>query len=182
MNAQDEYAEAYRLTFEHYSLQAGARQNRANVALLVNGGLLALAGSFRESSVVMSPVGGLGLVSNLMFFLVLRRLRAPMDLLEAELRALEHYLPHVAHRLLAERLGWGPGPLRNSDLFRALQLPKPPKGYPRVLRGKLRNPWLPPWQLPLVGRLRGVRGLDQGFFFLLALLWPLFAVIAALLE
>jgi hypothetical protein len=182
MAPSNEYVNAYRITLEVYSLQTGLRQNRVNVALLVNGGLLALAGSFRESCVMMYAIGIVGLLSNVLFLAVLSRLRIYLDLVEAQLRALEQRLPHVRRGLLEERLRVGNEALDSRDIWEALELTEPAGEARVLLRKPLPKPWLVRWELPLIGRIDSVRGLEQSFFLLLAALWPILAVVATVVA
>jgi hypothetical protein len=174
----DDLLEAYRITAEGLSAETTAWHSYVNVALVVNGGLLVLTGAFEDAPAIVWATAVGGLVANLLFYLVLRRIRSYLDLHEAELRGLEQGVAHLGLRTLEELLK-DKREVTDDDLRRVLGL-RP--SNVKILRGPLRLPWVPDWHLPVVGSAGGARGLLQTFFFVLALAWVILAAIITVVD
>jgi len=159
-------------------METTAWHNSVNVTLLVNGGLLVLIGAFQDAPAIIWSIAVIGLAANLLFFLVLRRTRSYLDLHEAELRGLEEELPHLGVRTLEELLK-SEGEVTDDDLRRKLGL-RPSNA--KILRAPLQLPWVPGWDLPIIGNVGGARGLLQTFFFVLAPAWILLAAIITVVH
>jgi hypothetical protein len=172
------FAQAYRITLDNLIFQTTLWENRLSMALVANGALVALVGAFREAVAVVWAVAILGVATNGLFFLALRRVRSYIDLQEAELRALEPHLPHVAARTLEEKLR-REGVIADRDILDAVDLPEDGRA---LLIGPLVLPWLPSWRLPIAGSISGGRGLEQAFFVFAAPSWVVLASVLTLVE